>query len=55
MYWLQGDSLTLPEGVALTLRYRVVVHSGDAKEARISRLFEEYTLAAEAEQSGEDV
>jgi len=46
MYWLEGDSLKLPAGEALTLRYRVIVHAGGAEEAGIQRLFEEYARLA---------
>lgn len=42
MYWLAGDQLDLPQGEKLTLRYRVVVHAGDARQAKIASLFEAY-------------
>ncbi len=42
MYWLEGDKLELPQGQKLTLRYRVVVHTGDSKKANIASLFEQY-------------
>ncbi len=42
MYWLEGDKLDLPQGQKLTLRYRVVVHTGDSKDAKIASLFEQY-------------
>ena len=45
MYWLENDRLDLPEGQALTLRYRVVVHSGNADDAQIASLFGAYTSA----------
>jgi hypothetical protein len=47
MYWLEGDRLELPKGETLTLRYRVVVHAGDAKKAQIARRFEQYEQPAE--------
>jgi hypothetical protein len=42
MYWLDGDRLELPKGKILTLNYRVVVHTGDAKAAKISDIFRQY-------------
>jgi len=42
MYWLEGDQLDLPKGQKLTLRYRVVVHSGDTQKAGIPALFDAY-------------
>jgi hypothetical protein len=42
MFWLEDDRLDLPKGKALTLAYRVVVHAGDAEEAKIPTLFESY-------------
>lgn len=42
MYWLENDRLELPKGQALTLNYRVVVHTGDAQNAQIATLFEAY-------------
>lgn len=43
MYWPEnGTSTLLKKGTVLTLRYRVIVHSGDAKEAGIARAFEKY-------------
>jgi hypothetical protein len=42
MNWLEGDRLDLPKGERLTLNYRVVVHTGDSKQADIPALFEEY-------------
>jgi len=46
MYWLEGDKLNLDKGKPLTLEYRVVVHTGDAKTADIARLFEQYKQKA---------
>ncbi len=42
MYWLDGDKLDIPKEQTLKLRYRVVVHTGDVKDANIARLFEQY-------------
>ena len=42
MYWLEGDVLKLAKGERLTLRYRIIVHSGDAKAAGIGDLFRQY-------------
>jgi hypothetical protein len=39
----QGDgSYTLPAGESLTLRYRVVLHEGDEKQAKIAEAYEAY-------------
>lgn len=46
MYWLEGDKLNLAKGEPLTLEYRVIVHTGDAKEAQIAKLFEQYKQKA---------
>lgn len=48
MFWLEDDRLDLPKGERLTLSYRVVVHRGDAQEARIAALFETYKAAGAA-------
>jgi hypothetical protein len=42
MYWLPGDQLDLPQSEKLTLRYRVVVHAGDCRQAKIAALFDAY-------------
>jgi len=42
MYWLEDGRLELPEGQTLTLRYRVVVHTGDVKTAEIAEKFKQY-------------
>ncbi|MCC6144573.1 MAG: PmoA family protein [Candidatus Hydrogenedentes bacterium] len=42
MYWIEGDRLVLPKGERLTLRYRVVVHGGDAAAAGIPALWGTY-------------
>ena len=44
MYWPEDDQSTqLEKGETIKLRYRVVVHSGDSKEAKITELFKQYT------------
>jgi hypothetical protein len=40
--WLEGDKLDLPKGQKLTLSYRVIVHTGDSKQAGIPALFDAY-------------
>jgi len=50
MFWLKGGHLELPKGRTLTLRYRVVVHSGDAKTAAIAEAFEQYKQSAKRSQ-----
>ncbi len=42
IFWLKDDRLDLPKGRTLTLRYRVVVHAGDAATAGIQKLFRRY-------------
>ena len=42
MNWLESGRLDLPKGEKLTLRYRVVVHTGNAQTANIGKLFEAY-------------
>lgn len=42
MFWLEEGHLELPKGETLTLRYRVVIHAGDAKAADIDGLFKQY-------------
>lgn len=46
MYWPEGEYTEIPKGRPLTLRYRVVVHDGDAREAGIATLFAEYEAPA---------
>jgi len=43
MFWLKDGQVELAKGETLTLRYRVVVHTGDAKAADINELFKQYT------------
>jgi len=42
MYWLKDDKLDLPKGRTLTLRYRVVVHTGDVKSSGMQKIFRRY-------------
>jgi hypothetical protein len=43
MYWPEDDKETfMKKGTLLTLRYRVIVHAGDHKEAKIAEEFEKY-------------
>jgi hypothetical protein len=46
MFWLEGDRLDIPKGEKLTLRYRVIVHSGDSGQAGIATSFEAYRKTA---------
>ena len=41
-YKSQDGSMTIPPGSRLQLRYRVVVHPGDAREADLERLHTDY-------------
>jgi hypothetical protein len=47
MNWLKDGRLDMAKGETLTLHYRVVVHSNDAKAAGIKRIFKQYEQAAE--------
>jgi hypothetical protein len=43
MYWPENGIRTLlKKGTVLNLRYRVIVHSGDYKEAKIAEEFAKY-------------
>jgi hypothetical protein len=43
MYWPDNEKSTeLKKGDKITLRYRVIVHSGDEKEADIAGEFEKF-------------
>ncbi len=42
MYWIEEGRFELPQGERLTLRYRVVVHAGDAQQANITALYAAY-------------
>ena len=46
IYWLEDGYLELPRDEVLTLRYRVVVHTGTAEEAAINDEFKHYKQAA---------
>ena len=44
MYWPEDDQSTrLKKGETINLRYRVLIHSGNSKEAKIAELFKQYT------------
>jgi len=46
MYWPEnGTHIELGKGRPLRLRYRVVVHAGDAESAGIAEIFERYEQA----------
>ena len=47
MNWLENDKLELARGEKLILRYRIVVHTGDAKSTDIAGIFYQYKNAAE--------
>jgi hypothetical protein len=51
MNWLEEGHLVLPQGEPLTLRYRVVVHAGNAETADIADLFEQYRRNAEGSEA----
>jgi hypothetical protein len=42
MNWLKDGRLELAKGETLTLRYRVVVHAGDAKAVGMKGIFKRY-------------
>ena len=43
MYWPEnGKEISMKKGTVLNLRYRVMVHSGDHKEAKVAGEFEKY-------------
>ncbi len=44
--WPHNDAHTLKAGESFTLRYRLVIHKGDAKKAKLGSLFEAYQAAA---------
>lgn len=43
MNWTGKQGMTLAKGAALTLKYRVVVHGGNEKDADIAGIFKEWT------------
>ena len=47
MNWLKDDRLKLTKGETLTLRYRVVVHAGNARSADIEGIFKRYKKTAD--------
>ncbi|MFZ2148245.1 MAG: PmoA family protein [Sedimentisphaerales bacterium] len=51
MYWLKDDHFDLPKGRTLTLRYRVVVHTGDATTAGIQKIFGRYKQSSRRSQA----
>ena len=51
MYWLKDDRLDLPKGRTLILRYRVVVHTGDATTAGIQKIFTRYKQSSKRSQA----
>ncbi len=53
MNWLKGNRLELAKGETLTLRYRVVVHTGNSKSADIKGIFERYKKTADTTTKGE--
>lgn len=42
----RDGSVTIPAGGSLTLRYRVLIHHGDAKEANLAEAYERYLKAS---------
>jgi hypothetical protein len=48
MNWLKDGRLELAKGEMLILRYRVAVHTGDAKTAGIKKIFKQYKQAADS-------
>ena len=52
MNWLKDNRLDLPKGKTLTLRYRVVVHTGNARPANIKGIFKRYKKTADATTKG---
>ena len=48
MNWLKGGQLELANGETLTLRYRVLVHTGDSKAVGIKGIFKRYQQAVDS-------
>ncbi|MGH9450406.1 MAG: PmoA family protein [Terriglobia bacterium] len=44
----QDGSYTIPAGKSLTFRYRVLIHHGDARQARIAEAYKQYAAAENA-------
>lgn len=42
MWWLKDGRMEIPKGQTITLTYRVIVHNGDVKAARIEQQFANY-------------
>jgi hypothetical protein len=42
MYWPEGDAIRLPKGEVVTLRYRVIVHSGELSKADLASMHQRY-------------
>ncbi|MBA7640060.1 hypothetical protein ES703_47723 [subsurface metagenome] len=53
MNWLKDGRLELARGETLTLRYRVVVHTGNARSADIEGIFKQYKKTADTATKGE--
>jgi len=52
MNWLKDGRLELAKGETLTLRYRVVVHTGNARSADIKGIFKRYKKTADTTTKG---
>jgi len=48
MFWPEGGRTEIPKNEVFTLRYRVVVHTGDVKKAGIKQIFQQYEQAADS-------
>ena len=53
MNWLKDNRLELAKGQKLTLRYRVVVHAGNARSADIEGIFKRYKKTANTAAKGD--
>lgn len=42
MQWLVGGQVTFKKGETLTMKYRVIIHNGDTKSAKIASLYDEW-------------
>ena len=52
MNWLEDGPMRIAKGERVTLRYRVIAHTGDALEAEIAKRFEEYVAEPLSEAPG---
>ncbi len=43
MYWIGDEGLAFKKGESVTLKYRVIVHAGNEKDADIAGLFKQWT------------